>query len=55
MINGLFDKNRLLEVIKDFVYFPDQSSNDLKIVCRYPQFYAAKKLFENIVKNKKPD
>jgi type I restriction enzyme R subunit len=42
-------------VIKDFVYFPDGSKSDLKIVCRYPQFYAAKKLFENILINKKPD
>ncbi|MDD3145478.1 MAG: type I restriction endonuclease subunit R [Candidatus Gracilibacteria bacterium] len=55
MIEGLFDKSRLLEVIKDFVYFPDGSKSDLKIVCRYPQFYAAKKLFENILINKKPD
>jgi len=54
MINWLFDKNRLLEVIKDFVYFPDQSRDELKIVCRYPQFYAAKRLFENIVTNLKP-
>lgn len=55
MIEWLFDKTRLLEVIKDFVYFPDQSKNDIKIVCRYPQFYATKKLFENILVNKKPD
>lgn len=55
MINGLFDKDRLLEVIKDFVYFPDQSRDELKIVCRYPQFYAAKRLFENIKINLKPN
>lgn len=55
MINWLFEKNRLLSVIKDFIYFPNQSKDELKIVCRYPQFYAAKKLFKNIVQNKKPD
>jgi len=55
MVAGLFEKKRLLEVIKDFIYFPDQSKDDLKIVCRYPQFYAAKKLFENIKTNMKPE
>ena len=48
MIKGLFRKDRLLEVIKDFIYFPDNSDKDLKIVCRYPQFFAANKLYENI-------
>jgi type I restriction enzyme R subunit len=54
MIHGLFEKDRLLDVIKDFIYFPDQSRDELKIVCRYPQFYAAKRLFENIKTNLKP-
>ena len=48
MVSGLFRKERLLAVIKDFVYFPDSSDKDLKIVCRYPQYFAAVKLFENI-------
>jgi type I restriction enzyme R subunit len=55
MVAWLFNKKRLLEVIKDFIYFPDQSKDELKIVCRYPQFYAAKKLFENIKNNMKPE
>lgn len=38
MIKGLFRKERLLAVIKDFIYFPDNSDKELKIVCRYPQF-----------------
>ena len=54
MIKGLFAKERLLAVIKDFIYFPDNSDKDLKIVCRYPQFFAAKKLFENIKKEMRP-
>lgn len=48
MVQGLFRKDRLLAVIKDFIYFPDNSDKDLKIVCRYPQFFAANKLFNNI-------
>lgn len=55
MIKGLFRKDRLLAVIKDFVYFPDHSDRDIKIVCRYPQFFAANKLCENIKIHMKPD
>ena len=55
MVKGLFRKDRLLGVVKDFVYFPDSSKKDLKIVCRYPQYFAATKLFENIKKEIKPE
>ncbi|MDY4834361.1 MAG: type I restriction endonuclease subunit R [Frisingicoccus sp.] len=55
MVKGLFRKDRLLAVMKDFVYFPDSSDKDIKIVCRYPQFFAAKKLFENIKTHMRPD
>lgn len=55
MIKGLFRQDRLLAVIKNFIYFPDSSDEDIKIVCRYPQFFAANKLFENIKKHIRPD
>lgn len=55
MVKGLFRKDRLLAVMKDFVYFPDSSDKDIKIVCRYPQFFAANKLFENIKAHMRPD
>lgn len=55
MIKGLFPKERLLAVIKDFVYFPDSSDKDLKIICRYPQFFAANKLYENIKAHMRPE
>ena len=55
MIKGLFRKDRLLEVIKDFIYFPDNSDKDLKIVCRYSQFFAANKLYENIKAHLRPE
>lgn len=48
MIKGLFRKDRLLAVIKNFLYFPDSGDKELKVVCRYPQYFAATKLFENI-------
>lgn len=55
MINGLFTKERLLEVIHDFIYFPDGTSSDeLKIVCNYPQYFAATKLYTNVLEHKRP-
>jgi type I restriction enzyme R subunit len=54
MVQGLFNKQRLLDVIHNFIYFPDTSKKEVKIVCRYPQYYAANKLFENIKLEMKP-
>lgn len=54
MIEGLFDRNRLRQVIRHFIYFPDTSKRDEKIVPRYPQFYAATKLYESIKQNRHP-
>lgn len=54
LISGLFNKQRLLNVIRNFIYLPDSSSKQEKIVCRYPQYYAATKLFHNIKRQMKP-
>jgi type I restriction enzyme R subunit len=54
MVRGLFDKTRLIDVVSNFVFFPDSAKSDEKFVCRYPQYYAAHKLYENIKKNLKP-
>lgn len=54
LIKGLFNKNRLLDVIHNFIFFPDTSKSETKIVCRYPQYYAARKLYESINANMKP-
>lgn len=53
MMGGLFDKTRLLDVIRNFIYVPDKSSKEEKIVCRYPQYYAATKLYDNIKQHMK--
>lgn len=55
MIKGMFDKNRLVDIIQNFIYLPDTSKKDEKIVCRYPQYYAANKLFANILKHRQPE
>lgn len=55
MVNGLFRMDRLVSVIKDFVYFPDSTDKENKIVCRYPQYFAATKLFHSIKDAMKPN
>lgn len=54
MIDGLFAQDRLLAVIKNFIYFPDASDKNTKVVCRYPQFFAANNLYENVKAHMKP-
>ena len=56
MLQGLFDQRRLREVIRHFIYFPDKTHQDVKVICRYPQYYAAMKLYQSIKEHqKKPD
>ena len=55
MIDGLFEKSRLLDIVKHFIYFPDSSDSNLKVVCRYPQFFATTNLFNNIKIHMKPE
>ncbi|MFX4241662.1 type I restriction endonuclease subunit R [Aliarcobacter butzleri] len=55
MIQGMFDKERLVDIIHNFIYMPDKSKKEEKIVCRYPQYYATRKLYENIKVHQKPN
>ena len=54
LVKGMFNKSRSLKIINDFIYFPDNTNSDKKIICRYPQYYAVTKLHDNILKNIKP-
>lgn len=54
MVNGLFRPDRLLAVIRNFIFFPDSSTKEEKIVCRYPQYFAATALFDNILEHMRP-
>lgn len=53
-IKGAFAKERILQILRDFIFYPDDEKNNSVIVCRYPQFFAAKKMFANIKKNLRP-
>lgn len=55
MIHGMFNKQTLRDIVQNFIYIPDSSKKDEKIVCRYPQYYAARSLYENIKKAEKPE
>lgn len=54
LIQGMFQKDRLRDIFRNFIYIPDTSKKNEKIVCRYPQYYAAHALFDNIKKAQKP-
>ncbi|MGA7843417.1 MAG: type I restriction endonuclease, partial [Dehalococcoidales bacterium] len=38
MVKGLFNKYRLRNVIHNFIFFPDSSKKEEKVVCSYPQY-----------------
>jgi len=54
LVQGMLNQNRLRDIIRNFIYIPDSSKKNEKIVCRYPQYYAAKRLFDNIKLAQKP-
>ena len=53
MIRGVYNPNRFLEIFRDYIYFQDSiyDSQEKEIVCRYPQFFAARLLKQSIVKS----
>lgn len=55
MIQGLFNPQRLLDVLHNFVYVPDKSNKEAKIICRYPQYYATRRLYDNILLHRKQE
>ncbi len=55
LMQGVFSKDKLLSILRDFVFYPDDSQKDEAIVCRYPQFFAANKMLASLKEHKKPD
>ena len=50
LVQGMLHKNHLRDIIRNFIFIPDSSKKEEKIVCRYPQYYAARVLFDSIKK-----
>ncbi len=55
LVQGMLNQNRLRDIIRNFIYIPDTSKKNEKIVCRYPQYYAAKRLYDTIKIAQKPE
>lgn len=53
MIKGVYETSRFLEIYRDYIYFQDSQydRDEREIVCRYPQFFAARLLKKSIVKS----
>jgi len=55
MVRGMFDPYRLRDILRNFIYLPDSSRKEEKILCRYPQYYAATNLYANIKAHRRPE
>ncbi|MCM1140080.1 MAG: HsdR family type I site-specific deoxyribonuclease [Bacteroides sp.] len=57
MIKGALTPERIIDIIRDYVYFPDKEyamqkadeGKEIEVVCRYPQFFATRILRDNIM------
>ena len=53
MTSGVYSPARFLEIFRDYIYFQDSEydGEEQEIVCRYPQFFAARLLKQSIIKS----
>lgn len=50
IVAGVYEPNRFLEIVRDYVYFPDKTHDkEEEVVCRYPQFFATRMLRESVL------
>jgi len=50
IVAGVYEPNRFLEIVRDYVYFPDKKyEKEEEVVCRYPQFFASRMLRESVL------
>lgn len=56
MVDGLLSKERILALIHDYIFFPDdlQQDDETKIVARPPQYFATEKLHRSVKEHMKP-
>lgn len=54
MVEGAFAKDRVLPLLHDFIFYPDDSKKREAVVTRYPQFFAANKMLANIREHMRP-
>ena len=53
MVQGVYRPSRFLEIFRDYIYFQDTNydPDEKEIVCRYPQFFAARLLRDSIIRS----
>lgn len=54
MIKGAFATGRITQLLRDFIFYPDDSKKSEAIICRYPQFFGAVKMLDNIKAHLRP-
>lgn len=55
LFKGMLDKVRILDIIKNFILFENNSPEDIKIIAQYHQYYAVKKAVASTVKATQSD
>lgn len=55
LLRGVFDKERFLALIRDFIVFGDQGAGAFKIIGGYHQFHGARKAIASAIEAAKPD
>ena len=52
MVKGMLPKDRLFEMIKDYILFMKSKTDSIKILAQYHQYFAVKKALEKILESK---
>ncbi len=55
MIDGAFARDRILPLLRDFIFYPDDSPKNEAIICRYPQFFGTRKMLDSIRQHLRPE
>ena len=55
LFKGMLDRGRILDIIKNFILFEDNTPEDIKIMAQYHQYYAVKKAVLSTVEATKTD
>lgn len=54
-IKGFYNKERIIEILQDFIVYPDKGTKEqFPILCRYPQYFATRKLLDSVRVHMKP-
>ncbi len=54
MIKGAFAQDRILSILRNFIYYPESDIKEQAIICRYPQYFGAYKMVEHVKAHLRP-